>query len=618
MSILAPALRYASLGGAAPVTPTWIAPAGALLRVLGDSQLEYNVNAGSGATQRATGLVIIHGGFDVTHALARYPQAKFLNWNNPADSTGILTNVGRYYSGSDCARGGANLSQILDEINAASSLGDVIIINGSTNSLQTIGGTFQADHMAILTAARAKWPTQPIAYVNCLPVGISQSISPRTPSNILAANAIIASNVALMPGFFLIDNYTPYADAGTPGVSQSVNFLTIPYIAATSGDDLHEGPLGASTKGTDNLLSFFQAHVASFPAGQNAILARKVTSVLPAGVPINTGTSAINISTTGGTGATITGNVPTGMTLAFGSNFQTTSYVSSLSANAETGGQDWQIKATPIAGPAASFTGAISGSTLTASAITGAAPLDINQLLSGSGVSAGTQISARATAAATVGAATSGASTVTFQSLPGTAPIVGGIFTGTNIANGTRVTSYNAGTGDVGLSKPITGNIIAGQSTTYDTGSYTLLVNGVTASQTVASTAMTTVPTSEILTIRPAGINYAVSTLQSQWAEMYMEAEFDQGAGWGILNIQSGERSNNGNNFQSGNVGVYPKGSGNRQWWLVTPPMQYVAGSTGFQPQGTIRTHPHLGGGDQFMKIKRWDVQIIADPRFTY
>jgi hypothetical protein len=66
-----------------------------------------------------------------------------------------------------------------------------------------------------------------------------------------------------------------------------------------------------------------------------------------------------------------------------------------------------------------------------------------------------------------VGSATAGATTITCQSLPATPPLVGAAISGGGVPILTTITSYNSGTGAIGLSSPLNANISAGQAISY-------------------------------------------------------------------------------------------------------------------------------------------------------
>lgn len=439
---------------------------GNTLGMAGDSIGEYEFNTGSGATQRATGLVINQGqGGNIAHAIARDPRVTFQAWANVNDQFGLSGNTGRYYDSGCVSRAAATLGSTLNQVNRLAVYNpSIIIINPGTNSLSS--GTFQQDHLSLIDRIHTYLPNCKIGVCNVQAVGPSQNITPRTVTNIQNANTLIAANVTARSSFCtLIDLYTPYSDAGD-GTSLRINYSTAPYQASDASDDLHPGPFGASTKGADPILAFIQANVPS----TNVITARKITSVLPAGISTNTGSSAVNHTATIG-GGTITGFVPTGMDLAIGNNNNVSDFVSSVVSNG-VGGQDWIIQFTPS----------------------------------------------------------------------GTA-------------------------------------------------------------------------TQETVVIRPSGINYTTTNLQNQWAEAYWHFQVDQGSGWLTLSGQSAEKSNLVGNFQAAALGIYPHGSGTRDIWLNTPPMKYIAGSTGFQPSVIVRVNPNLGGGvNQTITLKSWDVQTISSP----
>ena len=147
-------------------------------------------------------------------------------------------------------------------------------------------------------------------------------------------------------------------------------------------------------------------------------------------------------------------------------------------------------------GNTSSITGAISGTTLTVSAVASGS-LALNQTVTGAGVAAGTIITGFPTVATFTGAISG--NTLTVSAVASGTLTMNQLITGAGVSSNTTISGYGTGTGGVGTYTISTGQTVASRSMTASaTGNGGVGTYTVNNSQTVASESMATTAYADI------------------------------------------------------------------------------------------------------------------------
>lgn len=262
-------------------------------------------------------------------------------FNDPAGTVpGLSGNGLKYYLGDSFGQGGAALGDIdaqLDLAKATRLIPRAIVLSVGTNSL-AFDATKQAAHLALIQKIKAYWPTASVAVGNIRAVGPTKNTGTRITANIVAANVMIAANVAAVSGVTLVDSYTAYANRGSAGVGATADY----------GDDLHPSIKGGQAAGS----TAWATWLATFPS-QDVIANRRIATVMTSGLISFAGAdTAVNIAGGGaGNTGTITGLIATGWALFKVGNVASNIVCSTVS-NPTTGGKSLKIDVTTVAGNA--------------------------------------------------------------------------------------------------------------------------------------------------------------------------------------------------------------------------------------------------------------------------